>query len=178
MANTYGVAIDILIGMFPQLAQIYKQQLEREIITQSGVSDGGKIAGWAKQIAASMQLSNVKYMNGSITGTISLPPGNNEARAQVLMHGNFGIGDPPMTKPGMRTWDSNMQEQSVHVLSDQAPRRMPQKFLRDPMISWQIMQNTGKKADKRIYDYVRGQSSQLLLENINSIVKQLAKGGK
>lgn len=177
MAKSFESAIvNIITSLFPGAVDIYKQQVARQIITEAGVGDGGKIAGWANDIAAALQLRDVSYSGGTLSGQVVLPAGNNEARASVLMGGNFGIGDPPMSKPGVATWDDNMQGQSVHVPAEMKPWQMPPQYLRDPMISWQFMDNAGKKCQDRILEYFSQATSGISVE-INRMMKELSGGG-
>lgn len=173
MANQLeSEVVELLTQLFPGAAQIFKEQLARQIKIQGGFKKP-KMNSWADDIANAFELQPVKYSHGVLTGRLELPSGNNEARAMVMMHGNPGIGNPPMTKPGEKTWDGNMEEQSVHVGSDQQPELMPDKFLHGPKIEKDFIDNTARKCDQKISDYFVGQTV-AIAGFINKVVKDLA----
>lgn len=175
MANGLeATAIRVLSGLMSGAADIYKRQLAFEIKQQSGLDGDHKLSGWADDIADSMYLKQIRTSNTEITGVLAIPHGNNEARAMVLMHGNPGIGNPPMTKPGQETWDDNMQEQSVHVPAQEAARRMPQKYLHESgWIDPNFLQNTGKKTQDQILNhFISGAFP--IKEQLNRLIKSMA----
>lgn len=97
-------------------------------------------------------------------------------RAMVLMHGNPGIGDPPMTKPGQETWDGNITEKSVHVPKDTPAKRMPGKFRHGNFISPEFMQNAAIKVEDDLSTYWQGVQADIL-----SVISPMIKsklGGK